>query len=475
VMSLFTEWDTDGSGDVDKKEFRKAMRSLGLSAPAHQIDGIFDEFDEDRGGRVEFKELHRLLRQGSTFSVANIRRERSPDRTMPGGKPRPGSAAPGVPGSPSQPQRTPAANRPSSAHVGGPPPSLGRLPSEMVEADDVAAEYEEEAFDVGMRQNAMDYDAADVNQDSKLSFDEFSAMIREREDGVHTHAELKARFESIDENGNNRIDLDEFIRYSLRDALQRSAARVIDLFREWDEDGDGSVSKKEFGKALKALGFEATKEEISGVFDEMDVDKSGTIEYKELNKKMRSGAGSTLDPALLPGAAGEIATNSKGKHALRRGKAAGKKGAALAPSVKLEPSADKPVVEQLREILTTNAVRIIDLFRDWDDDGNGMIDKKEFRKAIAALGYTAPKSDVNAIFDSMDKDKSGQIEYNELNKALRSGGNVELAPELRAGAVGPIETGASLRSPPKQRSTGGGGLMGSMAADISRQGGGGMA
>ena len=135
----------------------------------------------------------------------------------------------------------------------------------------------------------------------------------------------------------------------------------------------------------------------------MDVDKSGTIEYKELNKKMRSGAGSTLDPALLPGAAGEIATNSKGKHALRRGKAAGKKGAALAPSVKLEPSADKPVVEQLREILTTNAVRIIDLFRDWDDDGNGMIDKKEFRKAIAALGYTAPKSDVNAIFDSMDK------------------------------------------------------------------------
>ena len=57
-------------------------------------------------------------------------------------------------------------------------------------------------------------------------------MIREREAGGHTEDELRARFDSIDENKNDRIDLDEFIRFSLRDALARSSARVIDP-RPW--------------------------------------------------------------------------------------------------------------------------------------------------------------------------------------------------------------------------------------------------
>ena len=45
-----------------------------------------------------------------------------------------------------------------------------------------------------------------------------------------------------------------------------------------------------------------------------------------------------------------------------------------------------PVQEQLRQILIDNAVRVIDLFRDWDDDGDGRVSKKEFRKAMKMLG-----------------------------------------------------------------------------------------
>ena len=66
------------------------------------------------------------------------------------------------------------------------------------------------------------------------------------------------------------------------------------------------------------------------------------------------------------------------------------------------------------------------------------------RQAIAGLGYTAPRDDVDAIFAELDADQSGAIEYNELNSALRR--SAELAPELRAGAVGPIELTAKNRS-----------------------------
>ena len=54
----------------------------------------------------------------------------------------------------------------------------------------------------------------------------------------------------------------------------------------------------------------------------------------------------------------------------------GERGAALASTVQIDPE-DGDIQEQLRDILTDNAVRVIDLFRDWDDDGDGGVSKKE--------------------------------------------------------------------------------------------------
>ena len=43
----------------------------------------------------------------------------------------------------------------------------------------------------------------------------------------------------------------------------------------------------------------------------------------------------------------------------------------------------------------------------------------------------------------------GEIDYNELNKALRRG--AEIDPKLRAGAAGEIQTKAKLASPPRPK------------------------
>jgi arylsulfatase A-like enzyme len=92
------------------------------------------------------------------------------------------------------------------------------------------------------------------------------------------------------------------------------------------------------------------------------------------------------------------------------------------------------VQEQLRDVLKMHGAKLMDLFREWDDDGNGAVDKHEFRKAIAALGYDAPKSQIDALFNSMDEDGSGWIEYHELKDALNGkqiGGKkaMELRPD----------------------------------------------
>lgn len=239
---------------------------------------------------------------------------------------------------------------------------------------------------------------------------------------------------------------------SLRRALAAGGTRVIDLFREWDVDLSGEIEKLEFTKAVRTFGgqfSEASQDDLGALFDTFDGDGGGTVSFKEMNRQLRAGAdadlsgitvkdkfGKRVKVKLGAGEAGEIAlaptTAAPVSHEMRR-----KKGSALHGSERLEAREDGPTVqEQLRSILAQNAVRVIDLFRDWDEDQSGTITITEFRRAIGALGYEAPKADTQQLFDSFDLDGGGDISYSELNKALRKQAQIDDA--LKAGAAGEI-------------------------------------
>ena len=93
------------------------------------------------------------------------------------------------------------------------------------------------------------------------------------------------------------------VQAQLRDALARSGARVVELFRQWDVDGDGTVSKEEFVRSLPQLGLQATNEAASALFDTFDPDGSGTIELKELEKLLRNRVGQLAGTAVMVGLA----------------------------------------------------------------------------------------------------------------------------------------------------------------------------
>ena len=72
--------------------------------------------------------------------------------------------------------------------------------------------------------------------------------------------------------------------------------------------------------------------------------------------------------------------------------------------------------------------------------------KKEFRKALAALGVgKQERSEVHKLFDSFDRDSSGEIDYNELHKMLREHAAIDKA--LRPGAAGVIVTESKNERP----------------------------
>lgn len=69
----------------------------------------------------------------------------------------------------------------------------------------------------------------------------------------------------------------------------------------------------------------------------------------------------------------------------------------------------KPVQQQLRNALTRQAVRVIDLFREWDTSMDGLLSLEEFVEGVRRLGFKADAPAVEALFRSWDADGSGEV------------------------------------------------------------------
>ena len=136
-----------------------------------------------------------------------------------------------------------------------------------------------------------DFFALDADGTNDLSFEEFSRMWASKcaREGVPTPSETEVRaiFSQLDQDHTDSVDLSEYIQWALREALDASRVRVLDLFREWDTDGSGTVGKKEFGAALKGMGFPCGKGDLDKIFGDLDQGGSGQIDYTELNESLR--------------------------------------------------------------------------------------------------------------------------------------------------------------------------------------------
>ncbi|KAK2171062.1 hypothetical protein NP493_1109g00016 [Ridgeia piscesae] len=80
-------------------------------------------------------------------------------------------------------------------------------------------------------------------------------------------------------------------------------------------------------------------------------------------------------------------------------------------------------MEKLREAALRRGVNGIQsmgrAFRIFDDNGNSMLDYKEFRNGLREFGVQLSPAEMKDIFDSVDIDNSGTIDFDEFILALR--------------------------------------------------------
>ena len=111
-------------------------------------------------------------------------------------------------------------------------------------------------------------------------------------------------------------------------------------------------------------------------------------------------------------------------------RALNRKSSAMPRAFKVDMHSALSVEAQVRDALVANGSRVMELFRSWDDDGDGEVSKAEFQRAMLLIGLCAPPEAtgaqksavteaVSSLFDSFDSDGGGTIGFRELNKMLR--------------------------------------------------------
>ena len=113
-------------------------------------------------------------------------------------------------------------------------------------------------------------------------------------------------------------------------------------------------------------------------------------------------------------------------HPLRRGSTLG--GSSL--NIQLDAVRSMPIVEQLAEALAANHGRVIEVFREWDGNSSGRVTKSEFRQGLSLLGLSGVSGQqADDLFDEIDVNHNGEIDYRELHSKLRRTGSLPAALE----------------------------------------------
>ena len=172
--------------------------------------------------------------------------------------------------------------------------------------------------------------------------------------------------------------------------LNDKGVKVGALVTEWDRNKDGDISKTEFRINVRKLGMtDVDVHDIDNLYDELDESGDGSLDLGELKvalKKLQDDAGLAAKQGGLVQA-----------HAAGLMKVAEVFESAVADADTLE-TAEKELehmknnrssASRLGALLTSRNVKIGDVVRTWDKDGDGSVDQKEFRAHLTKLGFKA--------------------------------------------------------------------------------------
>ena len=162
---------------------------------------------------------------------------------------------------------------------------------------------------------------------------------------------------------------------------------VLDMFLAADDDGNGYLDRKEFKRVLKEADLGLTKKDIRNVMAECDENDDGVIEYKEFMPIMVDliHAAQARDEAQMQAEMDAMDAEFEAEDFFLRGMSQ----------------------QELESIMMS-------IFKENDADGNGVLDRKEFKKCLKSASLGLTKKEINMLLSEMDDNANGVISYEEF-------------------------------------------------------------
>jgi len=175
------------------------------------------------------------------------------------------------------------------------------------------------------------------------------------------------------------------------------ASEVLNMIAKYDADGSGGLSYNEFATAMQALELQPTAR-LREMWSQIDADGNGVITYEELQD--------ALTVRTVQGRLSVPKAYAKGSASERD----------VLEEIQVSAFAtNRSAADQLNMAFGEMAMdRVFDVFKAWDDDGGGNLSRGEFAQAMRELGMKSTKKEIYKLFNDLDHDNSGTVNYREL-------------------------------------------------------------
>lgn len=95
-----------------------------------------------------------------------------------------------------------------------------------------------------------------------------------------------------------------------------------------------------------------------------------------------------------------------------------------------DPAWGKAVLGEISSAVSRKGKTPDDLFKGVDLGGDGTLNRPEMKKVICGVFPTLSDAELTAVFDSIDQDRSGEVNVNEFLQALKTGMSPKSAKEI---------------------------------------------
>lgn len=162
---------------------------------------------------------------------------------------------------------------------------------------------------------------------------------------------------------------------------------VLEMFLQADDDRNGYLDRGEFKRILQSAELNLSKKDIRNVMAECDENDDGVIEYREFMPVMVEliTAAQARQEAEEEAAADEMEAQFEAEDFFLRGMTA----------------------DDLEAIMTK-------IFKDHDEDGNGSLDRKEFKACLNSADLGLTRKEINMLLSEADEDGNGVVDYEEF-------------------------------------------------------------